>query len=1196
MSAAQVGEDVLLESLVGHVADEFLRRQEQGERPDVEEYVARHPEAAPVLRKVLAALGVLERSLAGAAAPAAGPVEPAAALGDFRILREVGRGGMGVVYAAEQLSLGRRVALKVLPLAAALDAKQLRRFQIEAQAAASLQHPHIVPVYAVGCERGIHFYAMQLIEGQTVAALIQELRQFSALDGADEEGVRGEGSGARAVGGLFRSLTSGSWPPPERPAGIRPSADTTPMADHSTREPAFFRTVAHLGVQTAEALEHAHQLGVVHRDVKPANLLVDALGHLWVTDFGLAQLHGGGQLTMTGDLLGTLRYASPEQALAGPAPLDHRTDIYSLGATLYELLTQEPACGGRSREEVLRCLTSEEPRPLRRLNRAVPAELETIVLKALAREPAERYTTAQEMADDLRRFLEDRPIRARPPALRQRLARWARRHRPLVASGAVFLVVAVAGLAAATLLIWRAEREATAGWASAQAAVERESQQRQRAEANMELAWEAAERMYATALEEWLASLPGLEEAPRRFLSDALAFYERFADENGANPKVRRETARAHSRVGRIHDRLGAPDKADAAFRRAVDLQQGLADEFPDEPGCRYDLAVSLLNWSDSLIPRNRYDEAEQHCRRAQPLLKKLREGWPRSALYKDGAARLHNALGTVSERTGRAREAGEQFDESVALCRELREEAPASAYYRRGLAVALHNRGSQRQNQGQLREAEDDLRESNDLKRRLVKEFPSLAVYRADQANGSLSLGTLLRQTGRLPAAEQSFREALPLWQRLAEDFPRVHDLRHGLARTRHQLGRLLRAMGRLPEAEREIEQTLPVLQELADEVPRVAVYRHDLALGNRDLGDLRRDAGRLAEAEVPLRRAQDLLQRLADEYPRMDLYRQALASAHNNLGGVLGQLGRLDEALAEQRAALTIRRGLVDDFPDKPEHHDSVASSLHNLAGLLRRRGDLEGGVPLLREAIDHESVARAKRPGHGPYREFMRRLHLVLADTQAGLGRYADAASTVGALPALAPERWEYAFDAASILTLCGRLAAKDAALAEDRRQILTQTSAEQARSWLEEAARRAADDPASLNALAWVVASDADLSTRDARWAVELAGRAVKRRPEVAAFRCTLGVARYRAGEWRTAAEVLEKARATLKGPQRCVAGFALAMACWQAGERERARSCYEEAAWDGRALAAPDPSVERFRAEAAALLGSKEPAP
>src|SRR5262249_51858348 len=158
-----------------------------------------------------------------------------------------------------------------------------------------------------------------------------------------------------------------------------------------------------LGVQAAEALDNAHQVGIIHRDIKPANLMADGRGHLWVTDFGLAQVRGDTRLTMTGDLVGTLRYMSPEQALAKRVVVDHRTDVYSLGATLYELLTLEPAFSGADRQELLRQIAFEEPRPPRRCNKAIPAELETIVLKALEKNPAERYLTARELAEDLKR-------------------------------------------------------------------------------------------------------------------------------------------------------------------------------------------------------------------------------------------------------------------------------------------------------------------------------------------------------------------------------------------------------------------------------------------------------------------------------------------------------------------------------------------------------------------------------------------------------------------------------------------------------------------------------------------------------------------------------------------------------------------------------------------------------------------------
>jgi eukaryotic-like serine/threonine-protein kinase len=224
--------------------------------------------------------------------------------------------------------------------------------------------------------------------------------------------------------------------------------ETKPIAAlssvRSAKDGMYFRTVAQLGIQAAEALDYAHQQGIVHRDIKPANLLVDATARLWVTDFGLAQVQSDTRLTMTGDLVGTLRYMSPEQALAKRVVVDHRTDVYSLGATLYELLTLEPAFAGTDRQELLRQIAFEEPRLPRRRNKAIPAELEIIMLKALEKNPAERYATAQELADDLRHFLEDKPIRARSAGLARRLRKWGRRHPAWVAAAAAALMATVA--------------------------------------------------------------------------------------------------------------------------------------------------------------------------------------------------------------------------------------------------------------------------------------------------------------------------------------------------------------------------------------------------------------------------------------------------------------------------------------------------------------------------------------------------------------------------------------------------------------------------------------------------------------------------------------------------------------------------------------------------------------------------------
>ncbi|MFV1967350.1 MAG: protein kinase [Pirellulaceae bacterium] len=375
-------------------------------------------------------------------------ISPLATLGDFRIVREIGRGGMGVVYEAEQLSLGRRVALKVLPFAAMLSETQLKRFHNEARTAATLNHPHIVAIHSVGTQRGVHYYAMHFVEGRNLAEIIEALRA--------EPDATGEGRG--------------TWDEDSEISQPRSVSETEPVAalsTHRSNNPSeYFRAVVRLVIQAAEALDHAHQHGVVHRDIKPANLLVEATGKLWVADFGLARADTSVNMTMTGDILGTLRYMSPEQASGGGRVLDHRTDIYSLGTTLYELLTLQPAFGEQDRQRLLRGIIEKGPRPPRQISAEIPKDLETIVLKTIAMEPTARYATAQELADDLRRFLEYQPIRARRATRSDRLWRWGRRN-PLVASlvaavSCLLLVLAVAGPLVAVRQTSLAHREGTA--------------------------------------------------------------------------------------------------------------------------------------------------------------------------------------------------------------------------------------------------------------------------------------------------------------------------------------------------------------------------------------------------------------------------------------------------------------------------------------------------------------------------------------------------------------------------------------------------------------------------------------------------------------------------------------------------------------------------------------------------------------
>jgi eukaryotic-like serine/threonine-protein kinase len=591
-------------SQVIRILENYLAELERGRPPHPDQLLAEYPELAGVLKTYLDKLDVLHRAATGLRNQAE-PVEPLSAftpgergrLGDFRILREIGRGGMGIVYEAEQVSLDRRVALKVLPFAAALDGKQLQRFKNEAQAAAHLHHTHIVPVHAVGCERGVHYYAMQFIEGKTLAAMITELRCLAGLPpvrGAASPGSSSTTDGQRTVAHLPALWSDDGLVPEIRrggPCETLPEPRPTVLTRRSGKNSAFFETVARLGEQAAEALEHAHRQGVIHRDIKPANLLVDAPDHLWVTDFGLARcLQSEAGLTGTGDLVGTLRYMSPEQALAKPFLIDHRTDIYSLGVTLYELLTLEPAYGGRDRQEVLRQIAFEEPRSPRRVNPTIPVELETIVLKAMAKEPAARYATAQELADDLRRFLDKKPIQARRPTLMERARKWAQRHRPVVLTVLLLLVLAVPVQGVSTFLIWQEKmrtQEALAETNRQKAAAQNQSD---RAEANfLDLVSAAREFLALTQDGRW--DRLTRKEMRTQMAEKLLEFFKRIRNQRNWDQAARFERAWAYlltANICRVHDRSA---EATLNYRESVKLFEKLVEQFPDNPVYRKDLA-----------------------------------------------------------------------------------------------------------------------------------------------------------------------------------------------------------------------------------------------------------------------------------------------------------------------------------------------------------------------------------------------------------------------------------------------------------------------------------------------------------------------------------------------------------------------------------------------------------------------------
>jgi serine/threonine protein kinase len=515
----------------------YVEARQTGREPDRNQLLATYPDLRHDLEEFFAGHDEVERLAAplrkGAErdpTPCSHPKDVAqdiGQLGDFRLLREIGRGGMGVVYEAQQVSLRRRVALKVLPFAAALDPRQMQRFKNEALAAAHLRHEHIVPVHAVGEERGVHYYAMQLIEGQSLATLISKLK----------------------------APRPASLRTPESGPRLSPGGSTSPAAALSTERSAgsrrYFDWVANVGRQAALALEHAHSVGIVHRDVKPANLLLDTHGHLWITDFGLAQVAGDAGLTLTGELVGTLRYASPEQVLARRGVVDHRSDVYSLGATLYELLALRPLFEGADRNELLRRIADDEPLPPRSLHPSVPRELETVVLKALGKEPSERYRTARELADDLQRFLENRPVLARRPTATEQLRKLARRHPSLVGAGLLVLVLLTVGSLVSALLIRSEQQRTKDEQHKAEGAYRLERQRAEEAEARFRLARRSVDEMFRISQEE-LADRPGLEGLRKRMLGSVLAFYQEFLEQRRDDAGARADLLDAKQRVEKI--------------------------------------------------------------------------------------------------------------------------------------------------------------------------------------------------------------------------------------------------------------------------------------------------------------------------------------------------------------------------------------------------------------------------------------------------------------------------------------------------------------------------------------------------------------------------------------------------------------------------------------------------------------------
>jgi eukaryotic-like serine/threonine-protein kinase len=943
-------------------------------------------------------------------APAEGP---GAVVGPYKLLQQIGEGGMGTVFMAEQTQpVKRKVALKVIK--SGMDSRQvIARFEAERQALAMMDHVNIARVLDAGAtDSGRPYFVMELVHGVPI----------------------------------------------------------TKYCDDNQLTP---RERLELFVPVCQAIQHAHQKGIIHRDVKPSNVMVtlyDGKPVPKVIDFGVAKatehkLTERTLFTQYGTMVGTLEYMSPEQAEMSALGVDTRSDIYSLGVLLYELLTgSTPLTRKRFKDaaygEILRIIKEEEPpKPSTRLSdsgealasisaqrKTEPAklsklmrgELDWIVMKSLEKDRNRRYETATGFAADVQRYLTDEPVLAGAPSAAYRFRKFARRNRVALSTAALVLAALVVGTCVST---WQAIR-ATHAEDLAETRLQAETAQRALAEQRFQLAKDAVGKYLQDVTEDEDLKRADFNKLRKRLLQSAVPFYQKFVEQKSGDPALeaargtayfrlallraemgeqeaaladykqvraiftklaadfptvpayRQDLAGSHNNLGILLDDLGKRGEAEAEYRAALTTQEKLAADFPTVPRYRQELARSHNNLGNLLSAFGKRGEAESEYRAALTIQEKLAADFPTVPAYRQELARSHNNLGALLAQLGKRGEAEAEVRAARTIYEKLAADFPTVPAYRQELAASHHNLGKPLDDLGKRGEAEAEYRAALTIYEKLAADFPTVPEYRQDLAMSHFNLGVLLAEVGKRGGAESAYRAALTMQEKLAADFPTVPAYRLDLAMSHFNLGILLADLGKRGEAEAEYRAALTMQEKLAADFPTVAAYRQELAMSHFNLGILLADLGKRGEAEAEVRAALTIQEKLAADFPTVPVYRQGLAASHNNLGVLLDDLGKRGEAEAESRAALTIREKLAADFPTVPAYRQELASSHNNLGRLLAdlgKRGEAEAEY---RAALTIYEKLAADFPGVPDYEIELGCIYSNLGNLRSDQGRQQDA----------------------------------------------------------------------------------------------------------------------------------------------------------------------------------------------------------
>lgn len=837
--------------------------------------------------------------------PSGHTTDVAGTFGDYELFEQLGRGGMGVVYRARQRSANRIVALKLiradrLPDSTAEKTEALARFQREAQLTAQLDTEHVVTVYEVGQNEGRPFYSMKYVEGQSLHDLLRE-------------------------------------------------------------GPLENRRAARYVQSIARGVHEAHQHGILHRDLKPHNALVESKSdRAMVADFGLAKLvEGDGALSVSGDVFGTPSYMSPEQT-RDSSKVTPLSDVYSLGATLYHALTGRPPFQAATALATLEQVTQSEPLAPRQLNAAVNRDLETICLKAIAKEPTRRYGSAAEMADELRRYLNGEPIHARPVGSAERAWRWCRRNRAVAGLMAAVASALVIGTAVSSFFAISATRErdrADINANDAKSRAEEASFERDRATASFRKAQQAVDDSFTAISENKLLNVPGMQPLRKELMQSALRYYEGFLKDRAKDPKLRGELAKTHHRVASIRQNIGEVAEAEQAYLRAIEIEEQLAHENPTATMYQDDLASSFNNLGTLQSLTGRAEEAEKSFSRAIEIQETLARQNPNEPKYQDTLGTCLTNLANLRRDMNHQAEAEKGYSRAIEILEKLSRDHPNVPAYQGNFASSLNSLAQLQRSIGRNAEAEKSYLQAIEIGEKLARENRTTPDYQDNLARSLSSLAILQGATGRGAAAEQSYLRVIEINEKLARENPAVPGYQRGLANSLNNLANLQCAMGQLASGEKSFLRAIEILESLARNYPEVPNYQVGLANSLSNLANVQSATGRGAEAEKSYLRAIEIKEKVAAENPNEPGYLNGLASSLSNLGMLQSDLGRDADAENTYRRTIEIKEKLVLVNPAVPEYKAELARIFTNL-GILQSRTD--------RKEAAEKSYARAVELG--------------------------------------------------------------------------------------------------------------------------------------------------------------------------------------------------------------------------------------